>query len=275
MKLLEDGRYHHTFRQSWLKTADLCAERGRLDMYDHIDRTSDSAAIGTAVHSGIESWFENTNLGLSDITGTSLAKFRALAKDPDFYWTTHDMKSATKLAETCTEMWWRQVMPTLDPCARSEVEFRFPIIEDDTRLIELSGTMDYYSERYGDLIDWKTGSRKYSQAEHERWAIQPTVYTLAAVKTLGLDPKAFKDQQVPFEFVIMLGKGKSPTVQRLGVTRGPDHWAWLERRCLAWAKLDEAALEEWPMSDDHFLCSSKWCPHWATCKGAAVKDTWS
>jgi hypothetical protein len=32
-------------------------------------------------------------------------------------------------------------------------------------------------------------------------------------------------------------------------------------------------MPDWPMNDQHGLCSSKWCDYWSVCKGAHWNDS--
>ena len=65
-------------RQSWLKDMLLCPERARLSVIKPEFRTqNDSAAIGTAVHSGIESLLSG-RCSVADAPDISLVKFKEL-----------------------------------------------------------------------------------------------------------------------------------------------------------------------------------------------------
>jgi hypothetical protein len=65
-------------RQSWLKDMLLCPERARLGVVQPEFKTqNDSAAIGTAVHAGIEAVLAG-NASVTDAPEVSLIKFKEL-----------------------------------------------------------------------------------------------------------------------------------------------------------------------------------------------------
>jgi hypothetical protein len=271
---LDDGRYEHTFRQSTLSELDLCMEKGRLQLHGQLQRVeTDATAIGTAMHAAIEAALEerlydgttmNVNVGheIAQLTFTDLMAL------PEFRWVQTDEAGARHIIRRIVGAWWEHVHPQ---CAPQEMEVGFKgliIHEDNQRVIRLNGTIDYVDERIG-LVDWKSANQEYKQWEKQRWAIQPTVYTWAAVQ-LGLVPDTLK---VPFTFVVMNKKGRTP-VDWINVDRHQGDWDWLARKTVSIATLLEAELPEWPRNDNHALCSPKWCPAWDSCKGAHYEDGW-
>jgi hypothetical protein len=147
----------------------------------------------------------------------------------------------------------------------TEKRFILPFYEDQDRVIELSGAIDYV-----DLIprDWKTSGSGmgYEKWELQRWNIQATVYTWAAMMLGLVDPVPHStgEHQFPFEFVVMGGKA----VKRVTITRTEADWSWLQDKVIRLAKLIESGLDPWPVNDNHALCSPKWCPAWDDCKGS-------
>ena len=51
------------------------------------------------------------------------------------------------------------------------------------------------------------------------------------------------------------------------VLMSAEHYDWLRTKCTDIARLIEVGMESWPKNDNHALCSEKWCPAWANCKG--------
>jgi hypothetical protein len=259
MVQIDDGRWHHRFGASWLKTFDLCPERARLE-HEGYDHETDAAACGTAVHLAIqytlEEWYASGE-PYDAQTAVDLfhAEFDAMEYEHVKYKTAAPLH---KFGETCVRNWYRSVLPTLPPEAQLEVTFVLPFYEDDERVIELSGGIDYVDTV---LRDWKTSGRgPYEEWEYKRWAIQPTVYSWAASTLALVEPV---DGVYPFEYVVLGRHG----AQRFTVHRGPGDWAWLQDKVSTAARLIEAGLDEWPKQDNHALCSAKWCPAWSECKG--------
>lgn len=274
LEQVDDGRWHHRFGASWLKTTDLCLERARLEGHHLMPRVeSDAANVGTAVHAVIETnldlWVDGDALSWSDSIELFNHEFSTLMLDPDFQFIKYTERSARTFGERCTGAFYEHVLPTLPQQGRNETKFVLPFVEDDDRVIELSGAIDRIDEI---IRDWKTnGSRKYEEWEYKRWGLQPTVYTWAAL-ALGLvdfpvvnagDVDGPIDGPIPFEYVVMSASG----VQRFTVYRGKPEWDFLKAKCVRIAKLIEAELDEWPLQDNHALCSPRWCPAWSACKG--------
>lgn len=258
----DDGRWRHEFHQSWLNTFDLCPERAR---WEHLDvrRETDAASVGTAVHSSIEYCLrELYETGEPFDVETQVEVFH---RELDVIEYEHVKwkgdEAPHKFGEICVRNWHRDILPTL-PVTGVELErrFRLPLIDDETRVVELAGTIDYYADP---LRDWKTSGRgEYDEWEYRRWAIQPTFYTWARYKLEVLEGR---EPNLPMEFeYVVLGRHGA---QRFTVYRTPEHWAWMESKVLAACELIEADLSEWPKHDNHALCSPKWCDAWAQCKG--------
>lgn len=269
--VMDDGRWHHRLRQSWIKTADLCTERARLEHEGQMERVeSCAAAVGTAVHTAIEvclgEYQEGSALALSTTIEVAQDDFTSRMALPEFRWIKYTERTARAMVEACARHWYHEVLPTLPDDAYLETKFVAPFIDDDTRVVELEGMIDYYSPTEG-LKDWKTnGGQEYKRWEYERWAVQPTVYSWAA---LGFPPHIDTvetinpDHVVPFEYVVMSRKG----VQRFTVERGWPDWRWLRDKLTALCVLIEGNVSPWPKNDNHALCSAKWCPSWDACKG--------
>lgn len=245
-----------------MKTTDLCMERARQEMWHELPNVeSDAANVGTAVHVVIETnldmWKDGEALSLSDSLALFNDEFSVMMQHPDFEWKKYTEKSARSFGEGCTTSFYNEVLFTLPQEGINEHQFVLPIVEDDERVIEMSGTIDRLDEI---LRDWKTnGSRKYEEWEHKRWNVQATTYTWAAMM-LGLVPEG---QPIPFEFVVMM-KG---AVHRFTVYRDLFHWSFLKDKVTNIAQLIESGVSPWPLNDNHALCSPKWCPAWDKCKG--------
>lgn len=267
MILDDEGRFVHTFRQSQINTFDLCPERARLS--ERFRRETDAASVGTATHAAIEhalaAWHDAQPISVEELLEVAHRELDSIDYEP-VKWANDD--TARRFLDTCVRNFYELVLATLPTVALLEVPFDLVFHEDATRVIRLSGRMDYVpgSLDLDDCVrDWKTAGRKYQTWEYERWAIQPTVYTWAAHE-MGLvreiDPD-FEVHHVPFEYVVLGAHG----VQRFTVARTPTDWEWLRDKVVAMAVLAEADLAVWPRQDNHTLCSAKWCDAWSACKG--------
>lgn len=162
----------------------------------------------------------------------------------------------------------------------TEYEFDMPFMGLDHvghkfDAVHLGGTIDIVDLQENRLIDWKTGERveyRYKRWEKQRWANQPTVYTLAAAEAGFLSSKSMGYE---FQFRVFQRGGNQGEPHKVTVWRNSGHWAWLSRQVAGMVKMIESDLEMWPVVDDHVLCSPKWCPVWGACKGGWVEDDWT
>jgi hypothetical protein len=269
---MEDGRWHHKFSQSWLKTTDICLERARREHAGTMpNEESDAACVGTAMHLGIESCIAAEGLPRGQVLEIAQDEFTRLmaldgtngdpnARHPEgvFKWIKYNEKQAREMVATCTLNWYDLVWPTLNPRADVEWEFLLPLVDNSERFIEISGTADYLDFENFDVKDWKTSGRgEYVEWEYKRWAMQPTVYVWA-VNQMTL-------HRPDFEYVVMHKKG----VHRFTVERPPEWDAWLKTKVVDIALQIEREVPSWIKSDNHALCSPKWCPAFGDCKGAS------
>lgn len=269
----DDGRLLHTFRQSTLETLMDCLEKGRLVLTDEMPRRETAPlARGTALHAGAEMFCRDLKMGyepdIDYVSDVVHAEFTRLITTEGFDWQGTTEPTVRRFLDQSITLLFQRYQH-LRPV---EVEWAFKglaIYEDDERVIQLNGTADLVEQVYG-LCDWKTASRKYEAWEKERWAIQPTVYTWAALQEGLLDPER---PAWPFTFYVFVN-GKEVTVQELTVMRHRGDHDWLRQRVYDLAILIEADLPVWPKNDTHALCSPKFCGVWDSCKGAHYGDGW-
>jgi hypothetical protein len=137
-------------------------------------------------------------------------------------------------------------------------------------VITIAGTMDYVDE-FECIWDWKTAGREYEAYEYKRYKIQPTVYTFALAHELGLhDHPEVVDWE--FSYGISIKSGRK-TNQMLHVTRNNGHWSWLQEQFVAIGNLILADLPTWPLNDQGWWCSPKWCSAWDQCKGKHLGES--
>lgn len=268
-----DGRRLWVFSQSRLKQVELCPERGRRDVLGLMPEfATDSTSLGTAVHAVIEACITDMieDMGpwaLEDMVSVACSTFDTLMLEPIAKWV--KVKSAPPIhrqISNCLITWYGQILPTLSPVS-AELHFGpLTIHEDDKRIIQLEGTIDYIDAVTG-LADWKTAGRTWIEWEHRRWDIQPTVY-LWAIDKLENDC-GWPLNDAPWTWHVMNTDG---SYQRIETTRGQADFDWLKARCLTLALTLEAELPAWPKNDTSALCSPKYCGAYDQCKGQFVAD---
>ena len=83
-----------------------------------------------------------------------------------------------------------------------------------------------------------------------------------------------------FHFGVMVrGEAAAATTQIVDVQRTKAHEAWLTDHLRTYVDVADAlgVKRPWQRNEDHYLCSSTWCPWWSVCKGARLsdaEDTW-
>jgi hypothetical protein len=259
------------FRQSWLDTAMRCPEEGRLaTVKPEWDITSDAAIVGTGAHAGIEKVIK----GADPAHIGDLAHENVMTTEEPFRFVQHDNReSMARQAAACAIAWRRDILPHLNlEDAQAEVEFKVPLFEHRGRTIGIKGTCDL-APNAPELLDWKTSKRPYKQSEKQRWAIQPTIYALAAIKG-GIRSDIEYSWPLEFTYGVMVKTAK-PTGQLVTVQRTEQHaeWAMHRLRTLADLAIDFGFDKPWPQIDDsNYLCSATWCAFHPICRGAFLRD---
>lgn len=289
-KLGDDGRYIHTFRQSWLNTYMDCPERARREAYGLTVRTeNDAACVGTAFHAAVETAVNDLgHNGLRygpeymvmefdyqwDLLQTELE-----AAGTPIQWVKRNERQARRYGHRMAERFATYTLPILDPWA-TEVSFG-PIVihQDEQRIIQITGSADYIDKQLG-IIDWKSAGREYVAWEKRRWAIQPTFYVLGMNHrwhqgmVSPYDGSLYDGPHDTFTYAVYPDRLNPPEPQMLALQR-PAKWNhWLVDQLQPIAEQLEATeakfLTVWPKRDQHALCSAKWCPAWEDCKGKHV-----
>jgi len=260
-------------RQSWLKDVLLCPERARLShVKPEFKVVNDSAAIGTAVHAGIEAVLAQ-NVPVSDAPQISLAKFRQLESEPGGINHTNinpDLWHGHVVS--LTNAWVKDIYPHVPPNGYCEEPFAVPTGESVNGYeLWFEGTMDYLHK--DGIWDWKTAARKYSLLEKQTQDIQSSIYHFAGNK-LGVT----KEKSV-FNFGVMI-RGSNATGQIVSVSRSKAHGDFVIKQAMsavayALAMTNNTGVptdERWLVNDQHYLCSQRWCPWWSICKGAHISE---
>jgi hypothetical protein len=244
--------------------------------FDEMD--NDAALIGTAAHAAIAAVLEGT-LPVANIAAHAQTTALELCQNPDgIHWTKWTLPAQLAAhAGRCAEAWASDLMPHVMGGGMVEVDFCVPLFEVRGRTVGIKGTIDYAAPD-GTLYDWKTSSRKYSQREKQKAAVQPTVYAVAAMHG-ALGEMRYR-YPLRFHYGVMVRGEARATTQLVDVMRTHNHEAWLVDHLRTFVDMADAlgVKRPWSRNEDHFLCNSTWCPWWSICKGARLTDgenTWS
>ena len=271
-------------RQSWLDTAMRCGERGRLQIVkpEWDSMSSDSAIIGTVAHAGIEAHLDALVKGirLAQLCAES-AMVTSLDEETGqgVKWTKYASRGELLAnARRCYDAWVESILPViveqglLDDCL-TEVQFKVPLYTlADGRTVGVTGTADFVPKAPV-IWDWKTSSSKFDAKKKQKFAIQPTIYALAAIKG-GLRADVDYSWPLDFTFGVLVRGERKATPQLVTVRRTEAHALFAIDRIKQFVDmaLNYGINNPWPANDDHFLCSKTWCPWWVLCKGATPID---
>lgn len=264
----------YTFHQSWLNTFALCPEQARLELVGELPReSSDASAIGQSLHTGIETVLKGGDVG--DALEAALGQFVHETEQDGFrYVQVKTFETATRYVSQLVHSWYRDVYPQLGEPLRLEDKFNVPLEITPERTLRLAGAYDFVD--HSGIWDWKTANRPYEQWEVDRYKIQPTVYTAAyAMETAetALDNDVAILSLAPIDFTYAVGLKTRPQhepFQLLTTSRGPEEWSWLTKQLHHIVDLIEAELPHWPLNDQGWHCSPRWCSAFSSCKGQHV-----
>ena len=284
-----------TFRQSWTKDFLLCPDRGRRSAFDPVFQannvSSDATTLGTALHEYAEMrlrrWDHN------EAAHHALEWLQSQIDAETFVWV--KIKTAKTLMATLERVIekYQTVVNAMiaqygyPPEHEIERTFNVPLSPDG--LIRLSGTWDVRWPAHRIIADHKTAANfdHYVGWQVERWFVQPTVYCVAAdmvdlVDQCGGDEElalriywatigdgiSVELPETEFQFHAVT-KGVNPDYLQVDAHRDKRHAGWLLDKLQRIVTLhDEVGPDKlWPVNDQHALCSEKWCPAWADCKG--------
>lgn len=289
MRVDENGLHIH---QSDLKNQ--CLEKLRLDTVAVGPRMeTDAATVGTVLHAAIEyelttetfdsefdarAWAAHHFLYMlekyqEDGCGYSMATFgdmtRALASLDSLVisWYRSDERGILLATTQSPIVEWSFDLPF------AEIPVKKPGKKAEIIPVYLAGTADIvWNNR---VWDWKSAGSEYRQWEKQRWDRQPDVYTWAAHEAGLVVPD--QDGLFTFEFKVFVRKSEPNTPQTVTVKRSPNHWLFLREIIGRLVNLiyNMGLDGEWPLNDQHVLCSPKWCSYFDMCKGKHVSGgTW-
>lgn len=290
MRFDSDGIHLH---QSDLKNH--CLEKLRLETVASGPRIeNDAATVGTALHQVIE----RELLGITYATAydaqaaaahTYLALLEEYQQDGKPYalssFNSHDraIDLLTKLATAWFLSDERKLLLESSVVPQVEWKFDLPFGEVEVKKhgkkseiipVFLAGTADIIHNNR--VWDWKTAGSEYRRWEYQRWGRQPDVYTWAAAQAGLVEPD--RNGIYYFDFKVFV-RNNNPELgcQTVTVERSQNSWAWLGTIIdrLVNFSYNMGMDREWPLDDQHVLCSPKWCSFFDMCKGAYVNgETW-
>jgi hypothetical protein len=278
MRFDDDGNIW--LRQSWIDTAMRCAERGRLQIVKpEWNIGGDAAHLGSGTHSGIETVIEALALGLpfpskSAIHDAIWETITTKIAEEGIKWNKYSTtQQLFENAVRCYEAWASGILPILRQRnliegAITEHKFRVVLFTlPDGRTVGVEGTIDFVPP-VNEMWDWKTAGQAFRDREKQRYAIQPTIYTLAGVLGAG-HPDVDYSYPMDFTYGVAIRAARKSKPQLLTVNRTQEHADFAIERIKTYVDLAlNFTLERpWPRNDDHFLCSEAWCSWWVICKG--------
>jgi len=260
-------------RQSWLGDTLICPRRGKYAItLPQMRRGSSETALGTAFHTAIETILrDGPQDGYAETVDHDLI---AMAIDNGMgsyhhetglnILVTQDWSNETvyALLESMVSAWVRDISPHVPRGGEIEKKFQFPLNEFAINgySIFMEGTADYLAPD-GTLWDWKTAKRKYSAREKQLQSVQASMYTMMLAQQQQRD-------EYLFNFGVVIRSEKS-SGHITTVRRTSNHHGWLARQTVGAVNAMFSAGDLF-MNDNHFLCSSKWCPWYSVCRGAHI-----
>ncbi len=291
MRFESDGIHLH---QSDLKNH--CLEKLRLETVAVGPRIeNDAATVGTALHAVIENelggdLYDDLEACKAQAVSAYLGLLESYSEKETPYalssFGSHD--KAIRLLIDLAEGWYhsKERFSLLGSSTAPLVEWKFdlPFCEvpvkkhgkaADSIPVWLAGTADIVHDNQ--VWDWKTAGSEYRRWEYQRWGRQPDVYTWAATQSGLVVPDS--NGQTTFLFKVLI-RGADPKngFQTVPIIRTANNWSWLETivgRLVNFA-YNMGLDREWPLDDQHVLCSPTWCTFFDMCKGAHVDgQEWS
>lgn len=236
---------------------------------------SDATTIGTGAHAAVE-WVLSGGAVDEVMPQIAMAVDTEMAM-PNFAWKKYNGLGRNGLigvAYDCFKVWLENIYPIMPRNGTPEVPFEVPLYTlPDGRTVGIRGTIDWVPHDTNQLWDWKNPGRAYSQKDKQKFAIQPSIYALAAVQG-GLRSVTDFQFTLPLTFVygtsVIYAAGAQARVFDVVRTRAHVEWALDRLKTAVDLALGFGLDKPWPQNDNHWLCSDRWCPWWSACKGARL-----
>jgi hypothetical protein len=254
----------------------MCLERGRLDWFTELESPdTDATVLGTAVHEYAEQRLHGRTIWESFNHASEWFNARIAADD----FVRKQIKGDQTLRDyhrAMCEAWEVNILPEVQAVESVEGSFLVKLAAhpDTPAELWLEGTWDLLAKDDLPLIwDWKTAGRLdlYEGWQIDRWYVQPTTYTAAVAAMRGIDPMTAPSDYEGVFFHGVVTKGKHPHTLIHRTTRGRPDWRFLAKQLWTFVTLYEKIGPHgttWPLNDQGWWCSEKWCPAWFNCKGS-------
>lgn len=273
---LADGRWEHSFSQSFIGGLQKCPEETRAKWAGEIPRSyTDSTALGESMHEGIQYLLCDKRDGLGQVDVDTACDV-ALHHLDGLEWKYTKIAKARMYAilPNMVESFADNILPDVKP-KHVELPFRVKLYDGKHRSVSVCGTMDCVDES-DEPWDWKSAGSEHEVWEHQRWAQQPTVYAYAGWRLGEVDGVITAEPSGPmpetlFHYGVVM---HDASVQLYNVWRDEGHVSWLKEQCAQVAWLIEHDVKPWVLNDGGWWCSEKWCGKWDVCKGAHVDVEW-
>ena len=221
------------------------------------------AAIGTAIHAGVENMWTDSILAKTKIVAVSSmedAAMEALEEESQKglrYDANEDEETAIATIRGGMRTFVDDILPWTDiPTA---VEQRYTVSIDGHCIVEaISGTLDYINLKTGFIADVKTGKRKHNTADSE---IQQSIYKYL------VEENGIKVNGAVIQNVVLKTKMEGHTMDSaINIPRA---------KSIVNSLLDTLDVYNEDMVDPDvlfrgnpkwYLCSPKFCAFWSTCK---------
>lgn len=221
------------------------------------------AAIGTAIHAGIENMWTDSIAAKTKIVAKSSMEDAAMeALDEESqkglrYDAGEDEETAIATIRTGMEVFVNDILPWTDiPTA---VEQRYTVkIDNHPVVAAISGTLDYVNTETGFIADVKTGKRKHNTADSE---IQQSIYKYL------VEENGIKVNGAVIQNVVLKTKPEGHTMESaINIPRAKAIVNTLLDTLDVYVedKVDPDIL--FRGNPKWYLCSPKYCAFWSTCK---------
>ncbi len=253
-------------RQSSINSFMQCPEKARHEYFvldPDVQRYTDASATGQALHLGMEELLRGNVTNWQEMSAYCRHALQHIARTDGIRYVQADL-------EKCLTYYkgWAQAAFESDAIADMVNHPSLKIEESFRLLVERRGDIELWFEGKMDavtydVVDWKTAARKYNEYEKQAWSIQPTMYCWAS-QQLGLTSG---DE---FRYFVFPKVMKKPEIQIIPIHRTQGMRDFLVEQGFRIAKfmLDTGTDKHWPLNDQHWLCSQKWCLNWNDCKGS-------
>ncbi len=222
------------------------------------------AAIGTAIHAGVENmWIDSIQAKTKIVAKSSMEDAAMEALDEESqkglrYDANEDEETAIATIRVGLDTFVSDILPWTDiPTA---VEERYTVNIDGHPIVgAISGTLDYINTNNGFIADVKTGKRKHNTADSE---IQQSIYKYLVEESTGM-----KVNGAVIQNIVLKAKPEGHTMD--SAINIPKAKAIVNTLLDTLEVYNEDKIDPdiiFRGNPKWYLCSPKYCAFWSTCK---------